>query len=89
MPVKDPMRWARAEAVRQATLQRIRFCVMQDYQVYPLIMRPRDQQVLGVAYPDEYRFIYCNVERNARGPTAPLRTPLGSTVGARSMPELA
>lgn len=89
MPVKDPMRWARAQAVRQARLQRVRFCVMQDFQVVPLIMRPRDQEVRGVAYPDDYRFVYCDFENVSRRKNAPIRTNLGSTVGARSMPELA
>ena len=89
MPVKDPMRWARAQAVRQARLQRIRFCVMQDFQVVALIMRPRDQQVRGVAYPDDYRFVYCEIDRCTRPANPPLQSNLGSSVGARSMPELA
>ena len=28
MPLRDPMRWARAEAVRLARLRQVRYCVL-------------------------------------------------------------
>lgn len=85
MPLRDPMRWARAEAVRLARLQQVRYCVLEDYRVVSLVMRPEDQEVRGVAYPQpEYRFVYCQLANGKKIP--PIHKHQRSTVDLRTIP---
>ena len=84
MPLRDPMRWARAEAVRLARLQQVRYCVLEDYRVVSLVMRPQDQEVRGVAYPKpDYRFVYCQLEGGKQIP--PVKANQRSTMDLRTI----
>lgn len=85
MPLRDPMRWARAEAVRLARLRQVRYCVLEDYRVVSLVTRPENQEVRGVAYPQpEYRFVYCQLENGTQIP--PIQRNHQATLDLRTIP---